>query len=127
MNLQISDKDRMIRELAARLEDATRKAQQGSQQAQGETLELLLEEQLRRQFPFDWIQPVPKGEYGGDTLQIVRDSLGRDCGRILWEFKRTKAWQTGWLPKLRADQRAAKGDLAVIVTQAMPPDVQHFN
>lgn len=127
LNLQISDKDRMIRDLAARLEDATRKAQQGSQQAQGETLELLLEEQLRRQFPFDEIQPVPKGEYGGDTLQIVRDSLGRECGRILWEFKRTKAWQTSWLPKLRADQRAAKADLAVIVTQAMPPDVQHFN
>ena len=127
LNLQISDKDRMIRELAARLEDATRKAQQGSQQAQGETLELLLEDQLRRQFPFDEIQPVPKGEYGGDSLQIVRDSLGRDCGRILWEFKRTKAWQTAWLPKLRADQRAAKADLAVIVTQTMPPDIQHFN
>jgi hypothetical protein len=108
LNLQINDKDRTIRELAEKLEDARRKAQQGSQQAQGETLELLLEDQLRRQFPFDEIQPVPKGEYGGDTLQIVRDSLGRDCGRILWEFKRTKAWQAGWLPKLRADQRAQK-------------------
>ncbi len=127
LNLQLSDRDRMIRELAAKLEDASRKAQQGSQQGQGETLELLLEDQLRRQFPFDELQPVPKGEFGGDTLHIVRDSSGRECGRILWEFKRTKAWQAGWLPKLKTDQRSARADLAVIVSQAMPPDVQHFN
>jgi len=103
LNLQLSDKDRTIRELATKLEDASRKAQQGSQQGQGETLELLLEDQLRRQFPFDELQPVPKGEFGGDTLHIVRDSSGRECGRILWEFKRTKAWQAGWLPKLKTD------------------------
>ncbi|MGC1362642.1 MAG: DUF2130 domain-containing protein [Silvibacterium sp.] len=127
VNLQLSDKDRTIRELASKLEEASRKAQQGSQQAQGETLELLLEEQLRRQFPFDELQPVPKGEFGGDTLHVVRDSSGRECGRILWEFKRTKVWQHSWLSKLKADQRAARADLAVIVSQAMPPDVQHFN
>ena len=127
LNLQLSDKDRMIRELASKLEEASRKAQQGSQQAQGETLELLLEDQLRRQFPFDELQPVPKGEFGGDTLHVVRDSSGRECGRILWEFKRTKIWQGAWLPKLKGDQRAARADLAVIVSQAMPPDVQHFN
>lgn len=125
--LQLSDKDRAIRELAAKLEEASRKAQQSSQQAQGETLELVLEEQLRRHFPFDELQPVPKGEFGGDTLQIVRDSSGRECGRILWEFKRTKVWQAAWLPKLRGDQRNARADLAALVTQAMPPDVQHFN
>jgi hypothetical protein len=127
LNLQLSDKDRTIRELANKLEEASRKAQQGSQQAQGETLELLLEDQLRRQFPFDELQPVPKGEFGGDTLHVVRDSSGRECGRILWEFKRTKVWQAAWLPKLKTDQRAARADLAVIVSQAMPPDVQHFN
>jgi len=127
LNLQLSDKDRTIRELAAKLEDASRKAQQGSQQAQGETLELLLEEQLRRQFPFDEFQPVPKGEFGGDTLHVVRDSSGRECGRILWEFKRTKGWQAAWLPKLKSDQRAARAEIAVIVSQAMPPDVQHFS
>lgn len=127
LSLQLSDKDRTIRDLATKLEDASRKAQQGSQQAQGETLELVLEDQLRRHFPFDELQPVPKGEFGGDTLHIVRDSSGRECGRILWEFKRTKAWQAGWLPKLRGDQRSARADLAVLVTQAMPPDIQHFN
>ena len=127
LGLQLSDKDRTIRDLATKLEEASRKAQQGSQQAQGETLELVLEDQLRRHFPFDELQPVPKGEFGGDTLHVVRDSSGRECGRILWEFKRTKTWQAGWLPKLRSDQRNARADLAVLVTQAMPPDVQHFN
>lgn len=127
LGLQLSDKDRTIRELATKLEEASRKAQQGSQQAQGETLELVLEEQLRRHFPFDELQPVPKGEFGGDTLHVVRDHAGRECGRILWEFKRTKVWQAGWLPKLRGDQRSARADLSVLVTQAMPPDVQHFN
>ncbi len=127
LGLQLSDKDRTIRDLATKLEEASRKAQQGSQQAQGETLELVLEDQLRRNFPFDELLPVPKGEFGGDTLHVVRDSSGRECGRILWEFKRTKVWQAGWLPKLRGDQRSARADLAVLVTQAMPPDVQHFN
>lgn len=127
LSLQLSDKDRMIRDLAGKLEEASRKAQQGSQQAQGETLELVLEDQLRRQFPFDEILPVPKGEFGGDTLHVIRDSQGRECGRILWEFKRTKAWQAGWIPKLKGDQRAARAELAVLVSQAMPPDVQHFN
>ena len=127
LGLQLSDRDRTIRELAIKLEEASRKAQQGSQQAQGETLELVLEDQLRRHFPFDELQPVPKGEFGGDTLHVVRDSSGRECGRILWEFKRTKVWQAGWLPKLKGDQRSARADLAVLVTQAMPPDVQHFN
>ncbi len=127
LSLQLSDKDRTIRELASKLEEASRKAQQGSQQAQGETLELVLEDQLRHQFPFDEFQPVPKGEFGGDALHVVRDSSGRECGRILWEFKRTKAWKPDWIFKLKGDQRAARADLAVIVSQAMPPDVEHFN
>ncbi len=127
LSLKLQDKDRTIRDLATKLEEASRKAQQGSQQAQGETLEILLEDQLRRQFPFDEFQPVPKGEFGGDALHVVRDSSGRECGRILWEFKRTKTWQAAWLPKLKADQRAARAEIAVIVSQAMPPDVQHFD
>jgi len=127
LSMQLNEKERQIRELANKLEEASRKAQQGSQQAQGETLELVLEEQLRRHFPFDELQPVPKGEFGGDTLHVVRDSSGRECGRILWEFKRTKVWQSAWLSKLRGDQRAARADIAVIVSQAMPPDVPHFN
>ncbi len=101
LSLQLSEKERQIRDLAGKLEEASRKAQQGSQQSQGETLELVLEDQLRRQFPFDELQPVPKGEFGGDTLHVVRDSSGRECGRILWEFKRTKVWQPAWITKLK--------------------------
>ena len=127
LNLQLRDKDRIISDVTSKFEEASRKLQQGSQQAQGETLELVLEDQLRRHFPFDEFQPVPKGEFGGDTLHIVRDSSGRECGRILWEFKRTKVWQSGWLPKLKGDQRTARAHLAVLVSQAMPPDVLHFN
>ncbi len=127
LSLQIADKDRAITDLRDTIEGLQRKAQQGSQQSQGETLELLLEDQLRRKFPFDLIQPVEKGESGADILQIVRDDGGHECGRILWESKRTKNWSPGWLPKLRGDQRVAKADLAVLISQAMPPDVQHFN
>ncbi len=126
-SLQLTDKDRQIQELANQLKEASRKAEQGSQQSQGETLELVLEEQLRRQFPSDELRPVPKGEFGGDTLQVVRDSSGREAGRILWEYKRTKTWSAAWITKLKGDQRTAKADLAVIVSQAMPLDVQHFN
>ncbi|MGI4830065.1 MAG: DUF2130 domain-containing protein [Janthinobacterium lividum] len=127
LGLQLADKDRALGDLRSTVEDLQRKLQQGSQQAQGETLEVLLEDQLRRKFPFDLIEPVAKGESGADILQIVRDDGGHECGRILWESKRTKAWSPGWLPKLRGDQRAAKADLAVLISQAMPPDVQHFN
>src|SRR5487761_1094432 len=127
LSLQLSDKDRKINDLVSKLEDAKRQAQQGSQQAQGETLELVLEDRLRRQFPFDEFQPVPKGEFGGDTLHVVRDISGRECGRILWEFKRTKEWKPAWISKLKENHRAARADLAVIVSQAMPPDIQHFN
>ena len=127
LGLQLADKDRALGDLRSTVEDLQRKLQQGSQQAQGETLEVLLEDQLRRKFPFDLIEPVAKGESGADVLQIVRDDGGHECGRILWESKRTKNWSPGWLPKLRGDQRAAKADLAVLISQAMPPDVQHFN
>jgi hypothetical protein len=127
LRLQLSDRERQIRELTTKVEEASRTAHQGSQQAQGETLELTLEEQLRRHFPFDELHPVPKGQCGGDTLHVVRDASGRECGRILWEFKRTNKWQSAWVTKLKSDQRAARADIAVIVSQAMPPEVQHFN
>ncbi len=103
-----------------------RKAEQSSQQAQGESLEIALEHQLRSQFPFDVIEPVAKGEFGGDVLQHVRDHTGQICGKILWESKRTKAWSDSWLTKLKGDQRAAHAELAIIVSQTMPKDVTHF-
>ncbi|MEK7877914.1 MAG: DUF2130 domain-containing protein, partial [Pseudomonadota bacterium] len=81
---------------------------------------------LRAKFPFDAIEPVPKGEYGGDVVQRVVGAGGQPCGTILWESKRTKAWSDGWLTKLRDDQRTAKAEIAVIVSQILPKGVETF-
>ncbi len=127
LRLEMQDKERANADLRKQIEELQRRAQQGSQQAQGETLEVVLEDQLRRKFPFDLIEPVAKGESGADVLQIVRDETGRECGRILWESKRTRNWSPAWLGKLRTDQRSAQADMAVLISQAMPPDIQHFS
>jgi hypothetical protein len=127
LDLKLKDRDNNIAQLLTQIESLKRKAEQSSQQAQGESLEVALEHQLRAQFPFDLIEPVAKGEFGGDVLQHVRDQSGQLCGKILWESKRTKAWSDSWLTKLKGDQRAAHADLAVIVSQTMPKDVTHFD
>ena len=108
------------------IEELKRKAEQGSQQLQGEVLELELEESLRSRFPFDNIEPVPKGEFGGDVVQSVVSPVGLSCGSILWESKRTKNWSDGWLAKLRGDQRVAKAEIAILVSQALPKDIETF-
>ena len=127
MQLKVHDKDEAIKALRRQIDELQRKAEQGSQQAQGEVLEIQAEQQLRARFPMDEIAPVPKGEFGGDLLHTVRDQSGQACGSILWEFKRTKAWSEGWLAKLRGDQRAAGAELAVLVTQTLPRDITHFD
>src|SRR6185503_15887847 len=104
--------------------DLKRKLEQGSQQLQGEALELSLEGLLRNAFPLDEIVPVPKGMNGADLLQHVRLPSGHCCGTIIWEAKQTKAWQPAWLRKLKDDQQAIGAELAVIVTAAMPRDVR---
>jgi hypothetical protein len=109
--MKIAEKDKTITDLQTKLQDALRKAEQGSQQLQGEVQELQLEAILRGKFPRDTIEPVPKGEFGGDVLHRVFSPTGQLCGTILWESKRTKNWTDGWLPKLRDDQRAAKADI----------------
>jgi hypothetical protein len=108
------------------IEELQRRAQQGSQQAQGEAQEVLLRDVLALAFPFDLVEEVAKGMSGADLLQRVRTSDMRDCGGILWESKRTKAWSDSWLPKLRDDVRAADAACAVIVTQTLPQDIRHF-
>jgi len=127
LDLKVQDRDNKIAQLLTQIDSLKRKAEQSSQQAQGESLEVALEHQLRTQFPFDLIEPVAKGEFGGDVLQHVRDPTGQVCGKILWESKRTKAWSDSWLTKLKTDQRAAQADLAVIVSQTIPKDVIHFD
>ena len=127
MGLQVRDKDEAIQVLRRQIDELRRKAEQGSQQAQGEVLETQIEQQLRARFPMDEIQPVPKGQFGGDLLHTVRDAAGQPCGTILWEFKRTQNWSQGWLAKLRGDQRSAGAELAVLASQTLPRDLSLFD
>jgi len=126
-SLKLAEKDEKMASLNRQIEELRRRAEQGSQQLQGEAQELELEAMLRQKFPRDLIEPVAKGEFGGDILQRVVGPGDRVCGTILWEAKRTKAWSDGWLTKLRGDQRAAKADIALIVSHALPKGLQNFD
>ena len=107
-------------------EEMKRKAEQGSMQSQGEVQELLLEELLRTAFPFDVIEEVGKGVRDANCIQTVRNNFGQECGRIIFESKRTKDFAADWIEKLKADMRSQGADVAVIVTQAMPKDMDRF-
>src|SRR5437763_8217690 len=104
--------------------DLKRKLEQGSQQLQGEALELSLEAMLKSAFPLDEILPVPKGVNGADLIQRVRSPTGLVCGTILWEAKQTKAWQPAWLRKLKDEQQEIGAEFAVIVTASMPKEAR---
>ena len=127
LKLKVMEKEQTITSMQKQIEDLKRRAEQGSQQLQGEVQELELEGLLRAKFPRDTIEPVPKGEHGGDVLHRVLGPLGQLCGTILWESKRTKNWSDGWLAKLRDDQRTAKAEIAVLVSQSLPRDVETFD
>ncbi len=107
-------------------EEMRRKAEQGSMQSQGEAQELALEEMLRTAFPFDIITEVGKGVRGADCIQTVRNSFGQECGKIIFESKRTKDFANDWIEKLKADLRSQGANVAVIVTQALPKDMNSF-
>ena len=125
-SLKQAEKDHVIESMRKKIEDLQRKAEQGSQQIQGEVQELALEELLQEEFPGDVIDPVAKGAKGGDVVQHVFDHSGRDCGAILWESKRTKNWNDKWISKALDDQQDAKASLACIVSSALPESIQHF-
>lgn len=112
--------------MSKQIDELRRKAEQGSQELQGEVQELDLERTLRQKFPLDDVEPVAKGKRGADLLQRVADGAGQGCGCILWESKRAKNWSADWLPKLRDDQRAAKAELAVLVSDVLPAGVIGF-
>ena len=124
---KVMEKEQTIAAMQKQIEDLKRRAEQGSQQLQGEVQELELENLLRAKFPFDAIEAVAKGEFGGDLLQKVVSQGGQASGTILWEAKRTKNWSDGWLVKLREDQRTAKAEIAVIVSQVLPKGVESFD
>jgi hypothetical protein len=122
--LKDKEKEMIIDSLKKSLEDAQRKAGQGSQQSQGEVQEMDLEEMLRRDFRDDEIEPIGKGTLGADIRQIVRSPRGMDCGRILWESKRTKAWSDGWIIKLKDDLLADKSHIPVIISDTLPEEAK---
>lgn len=125
--LRVAEKDQTIESMTRTIEELKRKAEQGSQQSQGEVFELELEELLRGRFPTDSIEPVGKGELGADVIQQVNSQIGQPAGIILWETKRTKAWSDGWLSKLRDDQRRSGADVALIISHALPKHVEQFD
>lgn len=126
LKLKVVEREQQIDAMKKQIEELRRRSEQGSQQLQGEVMELELEGLLSNKFPFDRIEPVPKGEFGGDVLQRVYNQTDSFAGTILWESKRTKNWSDGWLSKLRNDQRTAKAEVSIIVTQALPKEIENF-
>jgi hypothetical protein len=127
LNLKVAEREQTIAAMQRQIEVLKRKAEQGSQQLQGEVQELELESVLAAKFPADLVEPVPKGEFGGDIVHRVVNHAGQTCGTLLWESKRTKNWSDGWLTKLRQDQRAAKADFALLVSRVLPKGVDLFD
>lgn len=117
LNKQLRDATRMNVEQARKLE-------QGSQQTQGEVQEIILEDLLKSAFIYDDISPVPKGINGADVIQTVKTKTGIECGKIIWESKKTKSWTKGWIQKLKDDQRLVKAEIAVIVSSVLPEGVE---
>jgi hypothetical protein len=118
------EKDKKLQDLMAQIEEMKRKAEQGSMQAQGEVQELLIEDELRRMYPFDQIEEVKKGARGADCVWIIRNDRQQVCGKVLIESKNTQNWSDNWVGKLKEDQIKAGAMLAVIVTQALPAGLQ---
>jgi hypothetical protein len=123
---QLEDQKKLAGEMERRAEEMKRKAEQGSMQLQGEVQELALEGLLRATFPFDLVQEVSKGVRGADCIQTVRNDHGQECGKIIYESKRTATFSPDWIEKLKADMRGQGAAIAVIVTQTMPKDMERF-
>ena len=120
------EKEKLINDLRKDLMETKRRLDQGSMQMQGEVLELDLEALLKSKFPVDVIEPVPKGMRGADIVQKVYTRAGQCCGSIVWESKRTKAWNDEWVSKLKDDQREMKAEVAVLVSEALPKHISNF-
>ncbi len=124
--LKLREKDEQLKQLQRSLEEAKRKAEQGSMQVQGEALELAIEEWLRSQFPFDQIEEVKKGAFGADCIQRVHTREEQNCGVICYESKNTKAWSDAWIGKLKQDMLKAGADIGVLVTSVYPPGMERM-
>ena len=124
--LKIKELEKQKEDQAKLIEEMKRKSEQGSMQLQGEVHELILEQILASSFPFDKIEEVGKGVRGADCIQIVRNQFGNEAGKIIYESKRTKDFSNEWIDKLKKDMRHFGADVAVIVTQTLPKDMERF-
>jgi hypothetical protein len=124
--LRVKELEKQLEDQKKLADEMRRKAEQGSMQLQGEVQELILEELLKSTFPFDAIGEVGKGVRGADCIQTVRNKYGQDCGKIIYESKRTKDFSNEWIDKLKKDMRGAGVDVAVIVTQSYPKGMNCF-
>ncbi len=124
--LPIAEREKTIADMQAKLEEAQRKATQGSQQMQGEVLELDFEATLRQFFPQDLVEPVKTGARGGDVLQRVLGQMGRPVGTIFWETKRAQSWGGDWAGKAKQDATEARAEVAIIVSEVLPKGIQDF-
>lgn len=124
--LKDAEKEKQFESMKKQIDDLKRKAEQRSQKIQGEVLEMELEDMLSQDSPFDIIEPVSPGVKGGDIIHSVKTQSGKYCGKILWETKRTRIWNDKWIQKVKDDQRDAKADIAVIVSETLPSGFHHF-
>ncbi|WP_119079076.1 DUF2130 domain-containing protein [Chitinophaga alhagiae] len=124
--MKLKEMEKQLEDQRRLAEEMRRKAEQGSMQLQGEVQELALEEMLRSTFPFDAVSEVGKGVRGADCIQTVRNQFGQECGKIIYESKRTKGFEKEWIEKLKSDMRSQGADVAVLVTQTMPREMDRF-
>jgi hypothetical protein len=124
--LRTKELEKQIEDQKKLVEEMRRKQEQGSMQLQGEVQELMLEELLQTTFPFDKIEEVGKGVRGADCIQVVRNQFGNESGKIIYESKRTKDFANEWIEKLKSDMRTLGADVAIIVTQTLPEDMDRF-
>jgi len=127
MLLKIKEKEQLIESLKKQAQDWQRRAEQGSQEAQGEALEGAIQDMLTQAFPYDCLEDIKKGQKGADILQVVINPNSKECGKILWEAKYAKNYTNSWIDKLKSDQQEAGADIAVLVTMALPKGVKNFD
>ena len=123
---KMREKDDLIKSMQVQIENLKRRAEVGSQEAQGEAMEGALHDILQQTFPFDRIEEVKKGQRGADVVQVVRNTAGKECGKILWESKYTKDFQKVWIEKFKKDQQEEGVEIAVIVTMTLPKEIKNF-
>jgi hypothetical protein len=125
-NLKIRELEKQLDDQKLLADEMRRKAEQGSMQLQGEVQEIALEEILNSLFPYDQISEVGKGVKGADVIHTVKNKIGTDCGKILYESKRTKSFSNEWVNKLKADAISTKADICIIVSEALPEGIDRI-